>query len=96
MYEKYFGKFPKSAKYIKPERFIGWFFIIFIPIAIILSLLIHWHNSIVGEPTLVHLILRSIACIFLFGLGMIFFYWKVFLPAIRKADKEKEIEDSRK
>ena len=80
---------PRIAQHIRPARFFGWFFGVNLPIAVSLSLLIQWHNSVVGQPEAIHLFMRAIVALGAFGIGLSIVYWKVFVPAIRQSRNEK-------
>jgi len=76
---------------VNQRRFFAWFIGINLPIAIGLSILIGWHNELVGEPNPMHLLMRAAIALAAFGVGLILFFHKVFRPAIQ-AEKERTNE----
>jgi len=59
-----------------PRRLMFWFLVINLPIAVVMSAVIQWHNSVVGEPTTQDLLIRVIVGYILFGIGGVTFLLK--------------------
>jgi hypothetical protein len=78
----------RVQRHIDPRRFWRWFLGVIIPFALLLSAFIQWHNSIVGEPGPIDLILRFVTALLLFSFGILLVWFKVLRPAIAEAKKE--------
>ena len=78
----------RVARRIRPARALGWFLGVCLPIALALSLFIHWHNGVVGPPQPIHLLIRALIGLVAFGIGLFIVWWKVIRPVIRAIEKE--------
>jgi hypothetical protein len=66
-----------AVERVRVGRVLFWFFAINLPIALLLSALIGWHNSVVGSPTSVHLLMRGAVVMFAFAVSGTVFVFKV-------------------
>ena len=58
-------------------RILFWFVAINLPLALVMSALIGWHNSVVGTPKPVHLLVRFIVAMLAFAIGLTLFWCKL-------------------
>lgn len=91
-YKEQFEYCQRIGRHTRPREFLLWFIGMFFPIAVGLSAFIAWHNSLVGVPTVFHIVMRAIIAFIAFGGGMIVFYFKVIRPAMQAA-KEAAVKD---
>ncbi|MEX2121975.1 MAG: hypothetical protein WD847_20510 [Pirellulales bacterium] len=74
----------RVARRIRKRRFFGLFIGLALPTMLMLSALIGWHNSILGDPTTADVVLRSIVILVaMAAIGVLVFCWAI-LPAIRE------------
>jgi hypothetical protein len=81
--------FADAVRHIKPARFFGWFVVIFVPIALLMSVFIQWRNAAGGPPQAGEIVLRSIAALAIFFVGGVVHLWFVLRPAFRAASEDK-------
>ncbi|MEX0614155.1 MAG: hypothetical protein WD229_18695 [Pirellulales bacterium] len=78
----------RVARRIPTRRFFGLAVGLALPTVLILSALIGWHNSIVGDPTTADIVLRSIVgLVAMAAIGVLVFCLAI-LPAIREERRE--------
>jgi hypothetical protein len=83
---------------INHRHALAWFMGVNLPIAIVLSIFVGWHNALVGEPTAMHLLMRASVALAAFGVGFFLVFHKVFKPAVqaeaKRANQEKRTNKS--
>ena len=67
----------RSVQRVGGGRILFWFFAINLPLALVMSALSGWHNSVVGTPTPVHLLVRFIVALLSFAVGGVLFLYKL-------------------
>jgi hypothetical protein len=58
---------------VPPSRFAVYFIAILLPLALVLSALIVWHNSVITELTPLHLLIRALVAMITFLVGGLVF-----------------------
>ena len=74
----------RVGQHINPRKATIWFLGINIPAVIIINILIAIFADYGSEPSPRQLLIRGFIALACFGIGLVFFYIKVFLPAIRE------------
>lgn len=80
--------FLKAGNHLSLRRFFGSFLLIFLPIMLLLQLGFGWHDSVIGQLTPTHRLLRMIAALLSLTIGMCFFASRTIAPAVWKALRE--------
>ena len=86
----------RVTKHLNRTRFFDWGAGLGIPVAIGLSLLADWHESVVGQIQPKHLVQRGVIAAVPFGFVLLVVYYKAVRPTMRKARQEQRSKARRK